>query len=416
MQYVSQCYTRQTDYYFIVCLNTQYANAKEIEDKVEETITSLGLEDCMNNLIGSHRRRGISGGQKKRTSIGMELVAESNVLFMDEPTTGLDAFNARNLIETIKKLTVEEAKVVILTIHQPRPDVLMMFDRFFLLTQGRIAFFGTLSDALVYFEEIGYPCPSLVNPADYFIDLITFDTKNPRESQDRIDYILSEWERHYPSVEFIEYDTDQITPYKLQLSPKPLAAFQLKILLWREWKMLIRELDLLIALVLQAAVLTILVCAVYFQLTLNGSTGSLRNISGALFLVGTNLLFSTVIPLTTLFPLNRDLLIREHYANMYHPSLQYAATAIIILPTRLIFAVFFILISYWIIGFRAGCQYFLYTCAFVIILVFTSVAIGLTIGSCFPSVKIVQIFSPLILLIFLFFSGNTVDSSAVSSV
>ena len=386
---------------------------REVDEKVDQCLDELGLLDCAENMIGSALRRGISGGQRKRVSIGQEVIANSWVLFLDEPTTGLDAFNAQMLVETIKNLAIEENKIVLLTIHQPRPDVLMMFDSIILMTQGKVAFFGSLSEGLEYFSSIGFPCPSLMNPADYFIDLITVDTRNSVESQKRIDFILESW-NDAKTLPAAVYDEQDSKPYKIPITWRPLASYQLGKLIQREWRGMIREMDIIFSLVLQTALLAFLVCIVYFQIKFSGNQGDLRNVSGALFLVGANIMFSTVIPLTTLFPLRREVLIRERYVRMYHPSLAYIATAITNLPIRIIGGVLFILISYWIVAFRAGCQYFMYTCVFVIALVFTSVGIGLTIGSLFPSVKIVQIFSPLILLIFLFFSGNTANSFSVS--
>ena len=164
-------------------------------------MTELGIFSCKKNIIGDVTKRGISGGQKKRVSIAIELVAQPKVLFLDEPTTGLDAFTVQSIIESIKRIAVMEQQIVILTIHQPRPDVMMMFDKIFLLTQGKCVFFGDLADALEHFSSLGYECPSLMNPADYFIDLITIDDrteKDQQETSERVERLVQVWEDIHP--------------------------------------------------------------------------------------------------------------------------------------------------------------------------------------------------------------------------
>eukprot|EP00842_Homolaphlyctis_polyrhiza_P003077 jgi/Hompol1/3770/HPOL_006734-RA len=92
--------------------------------RVDEVIACLGLNGCRKTWIGDELTRGISGGERKRVSIGIELVTNPHLLFLDEPTSGLDAFNAFNVIKTIKDLAVAQNKIVLMTIHQPRTDIL----------------------------------------------------------------------------------------------------------------------------------------------------------------------------------------------------------------------------------------------------------------------------------------------------
>ncbi|KAJ3327870.1 hypothetical protein HDU91_004250, partial [Kappamyces sp. JEL0680] len=107
-------------------------------DRVNTVIRELGLEGCRDTKIGNEMRRGISGGERKRVSIGIELVTNPHILFLDEPTSGLDAFNAFNAIETLKKVAIQNGKIVLLTIHQPRTDILELFDKIILLSIGEL--------------------------------------------------------------------------------------------------------------------------------------------------------------------------------------------------------------------------------------------------------------------------------------
>jgi ABC-type multidrug transport system fused ATPase/permease subunit len=124
-------------------------------------------------LIGSEegKGRGISGGEKRRVSIACELVTSPSILFLDEPTSGLDAYNAYNVIECLVTLAKTYKRTVIFTIHQPRSNIVALFDRLVLLAQGKTVYSGPLHQCQDYFDHIGYSCPPGFNIADYLVDL-----------------------------------------------------------------------------------------------------------------------------------------------------------------------------------------------------------------------------------------------------
>lgn len=82
-------------------------NDRQIEVKVRDIIARLGLKGCQDTIIGGVTEKGISGGERKRTSIGYELITDPNVLLCDEPTSGLDSSTALRIIEMLKKEAVE---------------------------------------------------------------------------------------------------------------------------------------------------------------------------------------------------------------------------------------------------------------------------------------------------------------------
>ena len=102
-----------------------------------------GLEGCKDTFIGNPKAgiKGISGGEKRRTSVGMELVTSPKVLFLDEPTSGLDSEIAVQIIRTLNKIA-EAGRTVALTIHQPNSDITELFDDFILMAKGRIMYAG----------------------------------------------------------------------------------------------------------------------------------------------------------------------------------------------------------------------------------------------------------------------------------
>ena len=143
------------------------------EQRVYEVEKQLGIHHIKDQLIGSEEGngRGISGGEKRRVGIACELVTSPSILFLDEPTSGLDAFNAFNVVECLVSLAKTYNRTVIFTIHQPRSNIVALFDHLVLLAKGRTVYSGPFSNCQCYFDRIGYSCPSGFNIADYLVDL-----------------------------------------------------------------------------------------------------------------------------------------------------------------------------------------------------------------------------------------------------
>ena len=141
--------------------------------KVEDVERQLGIWHIKDQLIGSEETngRGISGGEKRRVGIACELVTSPSILFLDEPTSGLDAFNAFNVVECLVNLVKTYNRTVVFTIHQPRSNIVALFDQLVLLAKGRMVYSGPFSSCQSYFDDIGYACPPGFNIADYLVDL-----------------------------------------------------------------------------------------------------------------------------------------------------------------------------------------------------------------------------------------------------
>ena len=146
-------------------------NAKE--QRVYEVERQLGIYHIKDQIIGSEegQGRGVSGGEKRRVGIACELVTSPSILFLDEPTSGLDAFNAFNVVECLVTLAKTYNRTVIFTIHQPRSNIVALFDQLVLLAKGNTVYSGPFSACQAYFDNIGYSCPPGFNIADYLVDL-----------------------------------------------------------------------------------------------------------------------------------------------------------------------------------------------------------------------------------------------------
>ncbi|KAK3711683.1 FAD-dependent urate hydroxylase [Vermiconidia calcicola] len=143
------------------------------EQKVEDVERQLGIFHIRHQIIGSEEGsgRGISGGEKRRVGIACELVTSPSILFLDEPTSGLDAYNAFNVVECLVTLVKTYNRTVVFTIHQPRSNIVALFDQLMLLAEGRIVYSGPFQKCQSYFDSIGYACPPGFNIADYLVDL-----------------------------------------------------------------------------------------------------------------------------------------------------------------------------------------------------------------------------------------------------
>lgn len=170
---------------------------QERRQLVEEIILELGLKECAETRVGDGgRQRGCSGGERRRVSIGVQMLGNPSILFLDEPTTGLDATSAFHLVKTLKHLATT-GRTVVATIHQPRSDIFFLFDRITLLSKGHPVYSGLTKDCLGWFEGLhpGGLKPH-VNPADYLIDMAAVDNRTREaevESQTRVDRLLSAW-------------------------------------------------------------------------------------------------------------------------------------------------------------------------------------------------------------------------------
>ncbi|OAR01316.1 hypothetical protein LLEC1_03743 [Akanthomyces lecanii] len=162
---------------------------------VEEVIRELGLKECAETRIGNSQHRGCSGGEKRRVSIGVQLLANPSVLFLDEPTTGLDATSAYQLVRTLRTLA-SKGRTIITTIHQPRSEIWHLFDSIVILTRGSPVYSGDASKCIPWFESQGFPIPPFVNPAEFVIDVAAVDNRTPEseaESSMRVENLKRSW-------------------------------------------------------------------------------------------------------------------------------------------------------------------------------------------------------------------------------
>jgi ABC-type multidrug transport system ATPase subunit len=149
----------------------------EIAELTNRTLNSVGLYECKNLRVGSVLDKTISGGQRKRLNIALELIREPAVLFIDEPTSGLSSRDSENIMDLLKELTLR-GKLIFTVIHQPSSDIFKMLDKLFILDQGGYPiYYGNPVESIIYFKRLANQanlneseCPSCgnVNPEQIF--------------------------------------------------------------------------------------------------------------------------------------------------------------------------------------------------------------------------------------------------------
>lgn len=132
--------------------------------RAEQVLSQLGLRHCADTLVGSEFVKGISGGEKRRVSIAIQILTDPKILMLDEPSSGLDANTAHGMMELLQALA-KEGRTIICTIHQSRSDLFPLFGNLLLLANGRMIYSGKAESMMGYFEGAGYPCPTFANPA-----------------------------------------------------------------------------------------------------------------------------------------------------------------------------------------------------------------------------------------------------------
>lgn len=143
---------------------------EEKEAHAKMVMDQLGLTKCKDSIIGGPFLRGVSGGERKRVSIGQEMLINPSLLFLDEPTSGLDSTTAQSVVSTLWELA-GGGRTVVMTIHQPSSRLFYMFHKILLLSDGHPLYFGKGSQALDYFSSIGHAPSVAMNPSEFLIDL-----------------------------------------------------------------------------------------------------------------------------------------------------------------------------------------------------------------------------------------------------
>uniref|UniRef100_A0A8C1XC41 ATP-binding cassette, sub-family G (WHITE), member 2a n=1 Tax=Cyprinus carpio TaxID=7962 RepID=A0A8C1XC41_CYPCA len=405
---------------------------REKDEKVEKLIQELGLSKVADSRVGTQLIRGISGGERKRTNIGMELIIDPPVLFLDEPTTGLDASTANSVLMLLKRMA-SSGRTIILSIHQPRYSIYRLFDSLTLLVGGRLVYHGPAQDALNYFMQIGYTCEPHNNPADFFLDVINGDSTavalnklNDDEDPDQKelssslkgieDHLVEEYKNSSSykqtksELERIVQGQDYSTRTKSRTITYSTSFFhQFNWVLKRTFRNLMLNPQTSFAQIGVMIFLALIVGVIFFGVKDNSS--GIQNRIGVLFFITVNQCFSSVSS-AELFIAERNLFVHEYISGYYRVSVYFLSKILSdILTLRTIPAIIFSCVAYWMIG-EPHAAFFIFL--FSIILVsYTATSMTLAISADQTVVAIANIFMTISFVFMMIFSGLLVNLPSV---
>lgn len=169
------CFTVQETLRYAAALSLASLTSSKRRERVQEAMQHMGITICANSRVGDPIIKGISGGQKRRLSIAVELLRASPILLLDEPTSGLDSTAALQVVEHLKGIAAQ-GHAIIMSIHQPSTAIYSAFNSLSLLASGRQVYFGPPGEhAVQYFAAAGLKCPAFTNPAEFFIECVNED-------------------------------------------------------------------------------------------------------------------------------------------------------------------------------------------------------------------------------------------------
>uniref|UniRef100_A0A674PCM7 ATP-binding cassette, sub-family G (WHITE), member 2a n=1 Tax=Takifugu rubripes TaxID=31033 RepID=A0A674PCM7_TAKRU len=402
-----------------------YVTQKEKQQKVNKLIEELGLGRVADSRVGTQLIRGISGGERKRTNIGMELIIDPSVLFLDEPTTGLDASTANSVLLLLKRMA-KNGRTIILSIHQPRYSIYRLFDSLTLLVNGKQVYHGPAQRALAYFSDIGYTCETHNNPADFFLDIINGDmtaVANSREGCDgKVSCVTDKLLEAYRSCPYFtqtQQELDWIIKDKDRKRTAPSRTItyntsfltQFKWVLKRTFRNLMLNPQTSVAQVVVTLFLALVVGAIFFGVEEN-QTGS-QNRFGALFFIIVNQCFSSLSS-AELFISERKLFIHEYISGYYRLSVYFLSKLLSdILMLRTIPAVVFTCVAYFMIGLKMTTEAFFLFMFTVILVAYTSTSMALAISADQTVVAIANIFMTIACVFMMIFAGLLVNLPSI---
>lgn len=381
-------------------------------ERTMELLKVLGLAEVAHQVIGKEGRRGVSGGERKRASIGVELVTTPSVLFLDEPTSGLDSTTALGVIELLSRLA-KQGMVVICSIHQPRSNIFSLFDTVMLLQKGKTVYYGAQSGTVPYFERLGLSIPPFTNPADWVLDL----TSNKEITLADGSSLTQAYSKMVDSMD----DNRRFSyglPTDKSIRDAGLVAkdketgnswvtgwwYQLSVLLERQSKQSRGEVFNGVN-IFQIMAVACIASAVWWQST------NVPDITGVFFFILIQQGFNALNAIMRVFPAERGLMMRERSTGSYRVGPYFMAKCMSDLTLYLVFPIFYAILVYWSVGLRTDAAHFVLFIFIFVTNIMTAQSLGMLISAAIKDPATAQSFSFVLVLVEMLFGGFYVNAS-----
>ncbi|KAI3708323.1 hypothetical protein L2E82_37490 [Cichorium intybus] len=314
---------------------------KEAVDRVKILINELGLDRVSNSRIGEGSNHGISGGERRRVSIGVELVHDPSVILIDEPTSGLDSSSAFGVVSLLKSMAISRSKTIVLTIHQPGFRILELLGRVILLSNGFVLHNGSLKSLENRLKVSGHFIPPRVNVLEFAIDVATTLIIDTHETP-------------------LERIKNREKPEKGSEFPYPNSHLEeITILSERFFKNIFRTKQLFFTRIIQAVLSGLILGTIFVNMSTNKGKLALQARLG-FFAFSLTFLLSSSTEGLPIFLQERRILMRETSRGAYRVSSYVISNTIIFLPFLLMIGILYTIPVYWLVGLRTEIDSFFY--------------------------------------------------------
>ncbi|HEY5469516.1 MAG TPA: ATP-binding cassette domain-containing protein [Bacteroidales bacterium] len=399
--------------YYAACQCFNDKTKIEITELVDHTLSNLGLLEKRELKVGSPFNKVISGGQRKRLNIALELIREPLVMFLDEPTSGLSSRDSENLMDLLRDLTLK-GKLIFNVIHQPSSEIFKMFDNVIILDQGGcMAYFGNPVDSVIYFKTLDAQinsnqgeCPSCgnVNPETIFNIIETQVVDEFGKYTEKRKVKPKEWANTFSSKHHLTHVPEVKDPPHKSLQ-RPGKMRQFMIYLSRDFKSKISNSQYVALTLLEAPILGFILSFIIRYIPDPDSDiyifSENENIPIYIFMSLIVALFlGLTISAEEIFR-DRKILKREHFLNLSRSSYLLSKVAILIVISALQ-TFLFVMIANPILGIKG--MYINYWLA-LFTTAFCANMLGLNISASFNSAITIYIVIPLLIIPMMVLSG-----------
>jgi len=411
---------RETLEFSSLLRNQKYVAYDQRISRVQIVLDQLGLSHTANTLVGNELLRGVSGGERKRVSIGVELVKGPGMLFMDEPTTGLDASAAYDVTKALRKIA-DRGIGVMCSLLQPSQELYDLFDHVLVLDSRRCVYFGPSSKVLDHFHDAGYDCPPNKNIAEFLLEVAT-----PKRDKYRNDKPVSDLETFYKQSdqytevgrqlwEGVAPPPDAVTTLPSNSSYATGAFFQALMCTKRAFTNLFRNPGALRARAVRAIIVGLLLGTLFWNMGLD-QQGAQNRISLMFFCI-TFTAMGSVASIPQVCE-ERALFLHQSAAHFYKTISYFASAVIVDIPLSSAETVLFATLVYWMTGLyhqevHAGVVSYV---MFVLILLLTNLASRQLCRLCAaitPNQGLASSIAPAALSMWLVFSGFLIPRNSM---
>ncbi|XP_028166608.1 protein scarlet-like isoform X3 [Ostrinia furnacalis] len=331
--------------------------------RVQQLLGELGVANCTRTKL-----KALSGGERKRVALAVQLLNDPPILFCDEPTTGLDSWAASAVVSRLRKLAIG-GKLVICSVHQPASGVFELFHQVVLLANGRMAFHGTIEQADIFFTSLGFKCPMGFNAAEYYVSLLGVQVDKEMESRERIRKICDEYQRSEIAVDIENRvgDVKDETEYfegtvdnKNDLFERYLTLVKVNYfvqfywLMWRNILTIKHNSSIWIAEFVLLMFVGLIISIPYMGHFDELDQRDIQNVEGLLYLTITETIFLFIYAVFITFPSEVPILLRETASGLYSPLPYYLSKMIFWIPRAVIEPLLFASLVFSVAGLHGG--------------------------------------------------------------